>query len=167
MQPHFTSYTIRRFWSQVDKTEGCWVWKGSRFRTGYGRMHDRLVHRMSWIIHHGPIPDGLLVLHNCPGTHNRCCVNPAHLKLGTHKENAEDRDRQGTTARGDRSGPHRNPERMARGEDSGRCKLTESQVKEIRCRKAAGERCSELGREFGINRSHVSRIARRTLWKNV
>ena len=45
---------------------------------------------------HGPIPDGLLVLHSCD---NPSCVNPDHLRVGTQAENIQDRDAKGRTHR--------------------------------------------------------------------
>jgi hypothetical protein len=40
----------------------------------------------------GPIPDGLLVRHDCD---NPLCVNPEHLRTGTDRDNAQDRDSRG------------------------------------------------------------------------
>jgi len=80
------------FWSKVKKNEfGCWSWTGAKDRRGYGQMRvDRKhvsAHRMSWLIHYGPIPDGMCVLHKCD---TRECVRPDHLFLGTAKDNSQD-----------------------------------------------------------------------------
>lgn len=70
---------------------GCWLWEGAVDRYGYGKIRDNChrvqAHRVSWILHNGPIPEGLCVLHKCdvPG-----CVNPDHLFLGTNKDNTQD-----------------------------------------------------------------------------
>lgn len=85
---------IERFWRYVQKTETCWLWVGVKSSDGYGSMgidgKQVGTHRVSWELHNGPIPDGKRVLHNCPGGDNPTCVNPAHLFLGTQKDNVQD-----------------------------------------------------------------------------
>lgn len=83
-----------RFWPRVQKTDGCWLWTGPKNQFGYGHMNSgryhgnvRSSHRVSWLIHFGPIPPGLFVLHRCD---NPPCVRPDHLFLGTQSDNLAD-----------------------------------------------------------------------------
>lgn len=50
------------------------------------------VHRYVYTLYKGEIPEGLCILHSCD---NRCCCNPNHLSVGTHKENMEDMHKKG------------------------------------------------------------------------
>src|SRR5439155_563058 len=86
-----------RFWSKVDKTSTCWLWKGAKDSSGYGWVgngqHKTITtHRLIWELTFGSIPKGLWVLHTCDV---RNCVNPAHLWLGTNTDNQRDASRKG------------------------------------------------------------------------
>jgi hypothetical protein len=80
-----------RFWSKVERTDGCWKWLGQIAGNGYAAfsMHNRLrsAHRVAWEFTNGPIPDGMWVLHHCD---NPLCVRPDHLFLGTVVDNNRD-----------------------------------------------------------------------------
>jgi len=81
-----------RFWSKVDKSGECWDWRGYvRAGNGYGQFgisQSKTVyaHRFAYEDRVGQIPEGFQVDHTC---HNRTCVNPAHLRAVTHKQNTE------------------------------------------------------------------------------
>ncbi len=83
-----------RFWDKVDKSGKCWIWRGSKLKTGYGRFHFAgktiTAHRISWMLAHGSIEEGMHVLHKCD---NPPCVNPDHLYIGTHTQNMQDKKR--------------------------------------------------------------------------
>src|SRR3990172_9835358 len=87
----------KRFWNRVEKTDKCWIWLGPKDAFGYGLIGSGgrgsptiRTHRLSWTLSNGQIPKNLLVLHCCdrPG-----CVNPAHLFLGTQRDNMRDMNR--------------------------------------------------------------------------
>lgn len=77
----------RQFWSHVDKSEGCWTWRGCKpwnypcFRVD----NETRAARVAYALTHGPIPKGMTVDHTC---YVRPCVNPAHLELVTRAENS-------------------------------------------------------------------------------
>ena len=70
---------------------GCIDWAGSTRTDGYGQISvDRRrmgVHRLAFELDSGEIPPGLLILHSCD---RPICINPAHLRVGTHAENTRD-----------------------------------------------------------------------------
>lgn len=82
-----------RFWARVEKTPECWEWTGYRRPDGYGLIGaggrgggSLRVHRLSYELHNGPIPEGLVIDHKC---HNPSCVRPDHLQAVTQAKNAE------------------------------------------------------------------------------
>ena len=87
---------IARFNSKVEPVpwSGCWIWTGGLFSTGYGQFNRAngrsggqplQAHRVSYELHIGPIPDGLVIDHMC---RQKMCVNPAHLRAVTTRVNA-------------------------------------------------------------------------------
>lgn len=164
-----------RFWSKVDRSGGpgaCWEWAGWRFTvSGYGAFDKTKprkkigAHRQSWELTFGSIPRQICVLHRCD---NRGCVNPSHLFLGTHADNAADREAKG---RGNPPSGERHRAKMrivaARGESSGTSKLTSNQVIEIRERVFRGETHHAVAADYGISRSQVGRIAARIDWAHL
>jgi hypothetical protein len=164
--PDFTTIAPR-FWSKVvkrDGPDGCWEWTGCRFPNGYGqlRVAGKSVgaHRLSWEMHHGPIPSGAQVLHRCD---NKPCIRPDHLFLGSHTDNMADmvakgRGRPGLTVR---------PERAPRGTRNGNAKLTESDVREIRQRYDMGETQRGIAAAFGVTQGLVGHIVRGLIWRHV
>lgn len=143
-----------RFWSKVAKGEpdACWEWQGWLCR-GYGHIREShrrsrvlKAHRVSWELHNGAIPAGLVVRHRCD---NPCCVNPAHLELGTQAQNVQDMVLRG---RG----------RGCPGTKNGRSKLSPQQVAAIRA--SAASSCA-LSRLYGVSDTQITRIRRGNQWR--
>lgn len=75
---------------------GCWIWNGSRFGSGYGKIRINGVqfyaHRVSSELWHVDFDPSLLVCHECPNEHNKACISPWHLKQGTQAYNMANDD---------------------------------------------------------------------------
>ena len=94
---------IARFHTKYQRTEGCWLWLAGKFPSGYGMVNlgrdlggkqfTTYAHRVAYVLAHGPIPRGrVVVMHSCD---TPSCVNPSHLSLGTQAINTEDARRKG------------------------------------------------------------------------
>lgn len=154
-----------RFWSKVDKTSspnGCWLWTAGVNADGYPnfpypKIGEWRGNRISWTLIHGRIPDNIYVLHKCPGTHNRLCVNPDHLYLGTQSDNMKDAVEQGTLNR-------------PTGEDHYHSLLTEEAVCEIRSRYAElakHHNVKELSTKYAVSLATIRDVAKRRSWKHI
>lgn len=138
-----------RFWAKVNKTEGCWLWTGTTTPFGYGQIWYTLpngrqtmarAHKLSYQMLVGPVPKGLGVLHRCDVP---TCVNPAHLFLGTAKENMEDCSRKGRKPKGEKKVV--SPEKRQRMEQMIREGYTHREIqKELGVCQRTVERCSSI-----------------------
>ena len=148
-----------RFMWYVEKNEnGCWIWIGGkktdkkwRNKGGltYGQFcyigKTRRAHRAAYLMFVGEIPDQMFVLHNCD---NSLCVNPEHLRLGTHQENMDDMVKRG----------------RAKAGGFIRSKLTDEQVMAIREEKRGS---TVLGRIYGVTPENIRCIKRGITWKHL
>lgn len=140
---------------EVDHKTGCWNWTACAGKNGYGKFGSRSLghgntmwaHRASWLLYRGEISGGLFVLHRCD---NRLCVNPSHLFLGTQADNMADMNAKG---------------RHALGAATGLALLTGDQVRAIKRRLAAGERQSQIARDYVVGRAAIHKIKNGTNWR--
>lgn len=155
---------------------GCWLWLGGVNRSGYGRVYvgggslapKKLAHRWAMEMHSGePVPAGMCVLHRCDVP---SCVNPAHLWLGTQRDNVADRVAKGRNgaARGENSSPRRFPGSMKRpGEQNALAKLTDAEARQIKACLREGETPRALAGRFGVIARTIKRIATGFTWRHV
>jgi hypothetical protein len=175
----------------------CLEWTASLTR-GYGQFwlggKQVKAHRTAWEMEHGPIPDGMDVLHKCD---NPPCVADEHLFLGTKMDNVADMVAKGRQAsgdangsrihpesrprgdehwarrqperlaRGDRSGARLHPERWRRGENHSLAKLNEEKVRAAFRLRAQGWTQTRIAAEFGVNQTIISDVLLRKIWKHV
>lgn len=142
--------TEDRFIEKVLKqADGCWGFQSSKARGGYSRFHlqgrTRRAHIVSYELFKGPA-GGKFVCHTCD---NPPCVNPEHLFLGTPAQNSSDMKAKA---------------RQARGPTSGRSKLTESAVHQIRASTLTQQ---ALADQFGVSQVAISKVQLRCNWKHI
>jgi len=182
MRGHRHESAETRFWRNVQKTDGCWLWVGLVDKDGYGRIRvsgkQARAHRYSYILHYGETD--LWVLHRCD---NPTCVRPDHLFLGTSQDNVADRTAKGRAASGHQNGHatkpehtkrgiehynYQNPNAPQKGTGNGRAKLTENDVRVIRWMWSNGTLTkSAIARHFDISDTTVYNILRGKLWAHV
>lgn len=155
--PRLSTQQIKRFYSKViiDSASGCWIWQGSQHKCGYGnvRINQRtlLPHRIAYFIAYHFDPSGFLVCHTCD---NRLCVNPLHLFLGNHSDNAQDCIKKGRFM-------------SMQGSENPQAKLTEAEVTEIRRLANEGFTQSAIAVRYGLRQGYVSKIINRKMWKHI
>lgn len=142
--------------SRTIQAGDCLEWTGHISRSGYGLVwHDgknRIVHRVSCELHHGPIPAGFHVMHTCD---NRRCINPEHLRAATRQENMADMFQ-------------KNRHRVPSGTEHHAAKLSPEVAAQIRSRYVPYSRIHgsmALAREFGVSQAAVHTCIRGETWK--
>lgn len=160
--PLLTGTVLDRFWAKVARGDPreCWPWLATKKNTQdcYGRFKIKsyvtvTASRLAYAIAYGEEPGELSVLHTCD---NPACCNPAHLFLGTTRDNSLDMVRKGRARNGFR-----------KGSSNGANKLTARQVYDVwRCIRR-GQNNTEIGRRFGVHHSTISVIRLGKFWKHI
>lgn len=141
---------MQRFWAKVARRgdDDCWEWTGGRDSSGYGNFHangELRAHRFSYKLHFGKIEDGAHILHKC---NNKGCVNPRHLKAGTHQENMQDMAASG----------------VQKGTRQKHAVISERISSKILDMLLAGKKQRDVAEEFGICRAVVASVASGASW---
>jgi hypothetical protein len=142
---------------QYKEVGECWEWIGAVEKDNYGVFQGEVAgvmyhraHRFSWAFYtQSRIPKGMFICHSCD---NPRCVNPAHLWMGTLRENYDDMVRKG----------RRRTEQ--RGEMSHRAKLTENQAKAILIDPRP---YAEIAASYGVAATTITSIKNRESWAHV
>ena len=158
VQGRFDKYVMPIPWS------GCWMWTGTVSTSRHGEQFDHgtlnmkredgqwipePAYRVAWRLYVGEIPAGMCVCHKCD---NRMCVNPAHLFVGTHRDNSLDMTRKG-----------RHPV-FRIGSSHRFAKLNEEKVRAIL---ASDETLNELAERFGVSIGAIGHVRKRRTWRHV
>lgn len=151
--------TIARFWSKASvpaDENSCWAWKGAVAGSGYGSFYvptkgATSAHRVAYRLANGQWPaPRVLVRHKCD---NPKCVNPYHLELGNHVDNAKDMVDRGRARNGGQA-----------GEQNGHAKLTADDVSKVRRMIASGLTNTAIARYFRVHHATISAIRRGRSW---
>jgi len=150
-----TEADMVRFLSKIQYAgpDDCWEFRSANTGKGYRQFRingiSYLAHRLSYVFFVGDIPPKKLIRHKC---HNRGCVNPKHLRPGTHHENQQDMMEAGRHV----SSP---------GEKNGMARLTEDQIHHIRVLYATGiYRQEDLAAMYSVSRPAISMQANGKTW---
>lgn len=134
---------VKRFWAKVEfrTPDACWLWRGARDPQGYGQLTISRIsrvplkaHRVAYALAAGEWPSAC-VLHTCD---TPACVNPAHLRHGTQRENFHDAIQKG------------------RWRATG-ARLTPAQRQALLASVADGSRQADVARMFGVTEATVNR----------
>lgn len=144
---------------------GCWLWTGAVASHGYGCVNSKphgtsLAHRAVYQEHNSVrLSSSDLLLHSCD---NSMCVNPSHLRVGTHSDNSKDRERR-------RRGHHTTkPNAQVRGARHGRRKLGIYEVMLARSMWACREFSQrQIAKEVGVSQTAVSDIVNFRTWSDI
>lgn len=152
--PNYNLWTVE--WllrNSHDEPSGCRVWDGSLNKPGgYGRISYMgkgwRTHRLAYLLLQGPIPEGMDLLHSCDNPH---CINPNHLRPGTHAENIKEAYTKGRKT-------------VSQGSGHPRFSFTAEQAQEI---VASRQPAIAVAAAYGVHPSTVYRLRNATTWKSL
>lgn len=163
IRPELSAKQIENFWRNFRREGECLLYTHKLRGDGKGYGQVRIatysdtegdegyylktwfVHRLAYVLRHGPIPDSIDVLHHCDVRH---CVEATHLFLGTDLENSRDCEAKG-----------RRPHIMPFGEANPGAKLSSTDVITIKSLLDKGNiRQQDIAEMFNISRGNIGHI---------
>lgn len=147
---------------------GCWLWTKAVNKLGYGIKSGTLAHRFVYKFFNADSFDSTLdVMHIC---HNRCCVNPSHLRQGTRQENvmmSVNDGRWNNKLRSEKQSEVRNRNKRNGHIVGAFRKVTDEQVRHIRAHGVTSDARKELANQYGITPTAVRSIQVKKAYKYV
>lgn len=126
--------------------------RGGYFLISRNGIPNQYVHVLVCEKRYGPM-NGLYATHSCD---NRACINPDHIRPGTHQSNMQEAFERKRFRCG--------PKPWVQGENQHLSKLTESQVLEILSRPDSSR---SLAKEFGVSQPAIQAIKLRRTWTHL
>lgn len=167
-------------YANVDIEEGenpCWKWRLVK-PNGYGCTSDhKSAHRFVWTVFVGEIPEGKILCHKCDvkcpvgDKSYKSCVNPAHIFIGTNKDNTQDMIAKGR--RSEHGRRRKTPDTSAHvsrgtkirnGSSHHNSILNEEMVRQIRSMSGTYKQIAAV---FGVSHASVGDVIRRNTWRHV
>jgi len=146
-----------RFWPKVEKTDGCWLWRGATNRGGYGifqagvlgKSRSVTAHQVSLCLDGRPLQPGQVTRHLC---NTPLCVRPDHLVTGSVLDNVNDM---------------LDAKRNQRGEGIGTSVLSEEQVREIIALAPTHGQFKATAKRYGVGSDTIRRIVFGEAWTHL
>jgi len=169
---------VDRFWTYVNVAgpDDCWEWTGAKTaRTNHGYFNIKLngnyksigAHKVSLMIQNITVPKDMVVMHTCD---NGSCVNPAHLKIGTYKDNTQDMMLKGRAK-------HFGGKDKHKGETHPNSVITEDLARQIKSeivistnipgKKYRKTNFSKLAKKYNVSRELVQLIGDEKTWQHI
>jgi len=154
--------TKKIFWSKVviRGLDECWNWLGAHTPHGYATFSSSSIrkalgmttraHQVAFLLTRGYFNKSLHVLHSCD---NPGCVNPMHLRQGSHSENMHDK-----VVR------NRSRLNLLTGELHWASKLDSAKVRAIRLDNRPQR---VIAAEYGVAQTLIGDVKLRKIWKDV